>query len=515
MSEGQSQPSGPDLAQASPVAQLADGAMLLGHVGDEAVLLARRGDEFFAVGATCTHYGGPLAEGLLVGDTVRCPWHHACFSLRTGEALRRAGAQPGRLLARRAAGRHGLRAREAAQQRRRRAPLPRARRAGIDRHRRRRRRRHAAAEMLRREGYAGAHHDARAPTTRAPFDRPNLSKDYLAGNAPEDWIRCAAPTSTGSTHRSAARRARRRRSTPARRRSRSRTAAASPTTRCCSRPAPSRCGSPFPARDLPHVHYSAHARRQPRDHRRRPTAPSARSSSARASSASRSRPRCARASSRSTSSAPETAPAGARPRPRDRRLRPRAPRGARRHLPPRTTTAASIDETQRHAEERRHARRRPRGRRRRRPPAHWRSPSRPGLAIDRGVTVDEYLETSAPGIFAAGDIARWPDPHTGETIRVEHWVVAERQGQTAARNMLGRAAAVRRRAVLLEPALRRRDRLRRPRRAVGRRSRSTAARRRDCRVDCRRGGRAPRRRDDRPRCGEPARRARARGTIGR
>src|SRR4029077_586895 len=87
MAQDPATPSGPDLAQGIALAALTDGAGLLGHVGDEPVLLVRRGTEVFAVGAQCTHYQGPLADGLVVDDTVRCPWHHACFSLRTGEAL--------------------------------------------------------------------------------------------------------------------------------------------------------------------------------------------------------------------------------------------------------------------------------------------------------------------------------------------------------------------------------------------------------------------------------------------
>src|SRR5437763_13985205 len=94
MTEGTSEPAGPDLSNGLDLAQLADGAMLLGHIGPEAVLLARRGEEVFAIGATCTHYGGPLSEGLLAEDTVRCPWPHASFSLRPGEATRPTALNP-------------------------------------------------------------------------------------------------------------------------------------------------------------------------------------------------------------------------------------------------------------------------------------------------------------------------------------------------------------------------------------------------------------------------------------
>src|SRR5437879_7291917 len=80
-------PEGPDLTAGVPMDSLADGAPVRGRVDGEAVILVRRGQDVCAIGATCSHYGGPLAEGLVVEDTVRCPWHHACFSLRTGEAL--------------------------------------------------------------------------------------------------------------------------------------------------------------------------------------------------------------------------------------------------------------------------------------------------------------------------------------------------------------------------------------------------------------------------------------------
>ena len=94
MAQNHAKRTGPDLARGIALAELADGGKLVGHSGDDQVLLVRRGTEVFAVGARCTHYGGPLVDGLVVDDSVRCPWHHACFDLRTGEALRAPALSP-------------------------------------------------------------------------------------------------------------------------------------------------------------------------------------------------------------------------------------------------------------------------------------------------------------------------------------------------------------------------------------------------------------------------------------
>ena len=105
---------GPDFGSGVDVRSLSDGAMLLGKFGGEDVIVARRGNEFFAVGANCSHYGGPLAKGLMLGDEIRCPLHHACFSLRTGEALRPPAFDADFMLARRTPRRKGVPARQIA-----------------------------------------------------------------------------------------------------------------------------------------------------------------------------------------------------------------------------------------------------------------------------------------------------------------------------------------------------------------------------------------------------------------
>src|SRR6516162_5473451 len=188
MSEAQPNVTGPDFASGIAAADVPDGGMRLGHVGDEGVLLARRGEEFFAIGASCTHYGGPLAEGLLVENTVRCPWHHACFSLRTGEALRAPALAPVACWS--VAERDGKvfvhNKKELVEAKGNASPAPDARSpdkiviigggaAGF-----------AATERLRREQYQGSI-VMLSDDEASPVDRPNLSKDYLAGNAPEEW----------------------------------------------------------------------------------------------------------------------------------------------------------------------------------------------------------------------------------------------------------------------------------------------------------------------------------------
>ena len=85
---------GPDLAAGFPLAELPEGVLFTAHAFGRPLLVVRRGREVHATSSHCTHYGGPLADGLVVGDTVRCPWHHACFSLRTGEALRAPALKP-------------------------------------------------------------------------------------------------------------------------------------------------------------------------------------------------------------------------------------------------------------------------------------------------------------------------------------------------------------------------------------------------------------------------------------
>src|SRR5712664_3204876 len=93
MADEQAPPAGPDLTQGIALSDFT-GETLLGHVGDQDVLLVRAGPEIFAIDAHCSHYHGPLAEGLVVGDSIRCPWHHACFDLRTGEAARAPALTP-------------------------------------------------------------------------------------------------------------------------------------------------------------------------------------------------------------------------------------------------------------------------------------------------------------------------------------------------------------------------------------------------------------------------------------
>jgi len=431
MSQEQAPLIGPDLTRGVPLSEFSDGK-LVGHVGGEEILLVCNGADVLAVGAHCTHYHGPLADGLVVGGSVRCPWHHACFDLRTGEAVRAPALSP--LECWKVEQRdERIYVHEKLEQ-----PKPRVMSgkdapgrvvivgggaAGF-----------AAAEMLRRLGFGGGI-VMLSSDPAPPVDRPNLSKDYLAGSAPEDWLPLrpnefykdsnidlrldvevtGIDTAAHDVLLAEGERV--------------------PYDRLLLATGAEPVRLPIPGADQPHVRTlrslaDCGAIIAAAKSARRALVIGASFIGLEAAAALRTR-------------GIEVHVVAPEARPMERVLGPQMgdfvralheEHGVVFHL---QDTVTAID-----------------GRR-----ATLKSGSaiesdvvvvgvgvRPrltlaeqaGLALDRGVTVNEYLETSVPGIYAAGDIARWPDPHSGQSIRVEHWVVAERQGQTAAHNMLGR-----------------------------------------------------------------------------
>jgi NADPH-dependent 2,4-dienoyl-CoA reductase/sulfur reductase-like enzyme/nitrite reductase/ring-hydroxylating ferredoxin subunit len=431
-----SKPTGPDLAQGIPLDDLADGSMIGGHVGEEPVLLVRRGDEFFAIGSACSHYGGPLADGLAVDDTVRCPWHHARFSLRTGEAIGAPAFNPvacwrvdkrdGKACVREKiepSARRGAGQARSASENAERVVIVGGGAAGF-----------AVAEMLRREGFAGSV-ALLSSDDAAPYDRPNCSKDYLAGNAPEDWI----PLKSAEFYREHAIDVALGTNVTGIDVKAQQVAVAGGRNLAFDKLVLATGAEPIrldiPGAGEPHVHVlrslgDARAIIANTKEARHAVVVGASFIGLEAAASLRARELEVHVV------APER-------RPMERILgrefgdfirELHEEHGVVFHL---EETAAAID-----------------GHKVRLKGGTTLSADlvvvgigvRPrtglaeqaGLAIDRGVVVNEYLETSAPGIYAAGDIARWPDPHSGEKLRIEHWVVAERQGQTVARNIMGR-----------------------------------------------------------------------------
>jgi NADPH-dependent 2,4-dienoyl-CoA reductase/sulfur reductase-like enzyme/nitrite reductase/ring-hydroxylating ferredoxin subunit len=428
---------GPDLTAGIPTNSLAEGVPLLGHVQGEPVILVRRGSEVFAVGATCSHYGGPLADGLVVDDTVRCPWHHARFSLRTGEALaapalspvagyevvQRAGqvfvtgkrATPGSV---RPVARPGTAAPRS-------VAIVGAGAAG-----------HSAADELRQLGFAGD--IALIDRDReAPYDRPNLSKDYLAGTVQEEQL----PLHPRAYYEERGVELGRGRQVTALDVARKRLTFDDGTTR--------EFGAIVLATGADPVRLPMRGDHGPPVHYLRTLADS------RAISTSAAGARRAVVLGASFIGLEVAAALRARkievhvvapePRPLERVLGPELgdfirglheQHGVVFHL---GRKAASLTRDGIALE---------RGERLDadfivagigvRPATALAEQA--GLRVENGIVVNASLETGAKGVFAVGDAARWPNPRGGGLVRIEHWVLAQRQGQAVARTIVGERA---------------------------------------------------------------------------
>ena len=421
---------GPDLTRGVRLADLEDGVPLAGHAAGEAVVLVRRGARAFAVGASCPHYGAPLAKGLVVGETLRCPWHHACFDLTTGAVRSPPALNPIDTWDVRLDGAFAyvVRKRES-------SPAavrlgdPRtfvivgAGAAGA-----------VAAETLRNEGFQGRV-VLIGEDPSPPYDRPNLSKDYLAGNAPEEWIPLR-PEDFYKSREIELRVAARVASLDVERRAVGLASGESIRYDALllatgARPVP----LPVPGADLPHVHYL----RTLEDSRRLiEAAKKARRAVVIGSGfiglevAAALVERGIQVSVVGRESLPLEQALGMELAQVVKALH--EARGVRFHLEATATRITASEVTLSGGASL---------------PADvvvigvGVAPSTElaeaaGLRVDHGILVDEYLQTSAPGVYAAGDVARYPDRASDELVRVEHWVLAQRHGRAAALNMLGR-----------------------------------------------------------------------------
>ncbi len=424
-----------DLKAGVKFSELAENKPLLSHYDGEPVILVRQGDQVFATGAVCTHYSGPLAEGLVVGETIRCPWHHARFDLRTGEAVGAPALNPVSCF-------HVLRdgdivtlgEKKSADFR---VPcklnpssvvIVGAGAAGA-----------ACADMLRAKGYS-------RPITLAgdeepgPVDRPNLSKDYLAGTASEDWIPLRTREYYESIHVDLITGDPAIRISPADHKVSLRSGRTLSYGALLLATGAEPRSLPIEGANLPHVY------------KLRTLADSnaiiARAQQARKcvvigcgfiglEVAASLRNRGLEVSVIAQDAIPLGKILGPELGGFIQRLHEQHGVRFLMNATPRAIHTDRVELSDGHSVEAdlvilgvgvspRTA-----------------LAEAAGIKTNDGVIVDETLRTSAANVFAAGDMARYPEPVSGEPARIEHWVVAERQGQAVARSMLGIGGAYR------------------------------------------------------------------------